>query len=183
MRRITCMVVAVFVLASAASAQDRGQAAQAAHDVMRKAMLARISAPRDLPMRPDAMMSRGTDAAAKAAATAHDHVVRMRQAEAEQAAHSRAAANGRWQPGAARREQDRRPVNDAMRGGSMGRDSGHMGCDATSNSRIMEMHQWWGGGGGMGGGGCCGRGNWPMGLRASPAGTGASSTSAAPPAW
>ena len=177
------MVVAAFVLVSAASAQDRGQAAQAAHDVMRQAMLARISVPRDLPMRPDAMMSRGTDASATAAAAAHDHAVRMRRSEAEQAAHSRAAANGMWQPGAARREQDRRPVNDAMRGGSMGWDSGHMGCDATSNSRNMEMHQWWGGGGGLGGGGgCCGMGNWPMGLRAAPMGTGASSTPATPPA-
>jgi len=172
MRRLMYVVVASSALASVASAEDRGQAAQAAHDVMRQAMLEHIAMPRDLPMRPDEVTPRGADASATAAA-AHDHATRMRRSEAEQAAHSRAAAHGIRQPGAARREQERRPTGGAspMHGGSTGWDGGSdMGCgDAAGNSRNMDMHQWWNGGGGVPMGG------WPMNLRATdPAGAGAS---------
>lgn len=171
MRGLIYMVVASSVLASVASAEDRGQGGRAAHDMMRQAMLERIAIPRDLPMRPDEIMVRGAGAAATAASAAHDHAMRMRRSEAEQAAHSRAAAHGIRQPGAARREQERRPTGGANHGGSMGWDGGSdMGCgDAAGNWRNMDMHRWWDGGGGMPMGG------WQMNLRATdPAGAGTS---------
>lgn len=170
MRRLMYVVVASSVLASVASAEDRGHAARAAHDMMRQAMLERIAIPRDLPTRPDEVMARGAGASPTAAAAAHDHVMRMQRSEAEQAAHSRAAAHGRRQPGAARREQERRPTGGPMHGGSTGWDGSDMSCgDAAGNWRNMDMHRWWDGGGGMPMGG------WQMNLRATdPAGTGGS---------
>src|SRR5512143_3359287 len=119
-RRLIYVVVASSVLAFAAGAEDRAQTAQAAHDMMRQAMSTRLAMPRDLPMRPDVVMARGEGASAAAATAAHEHATRMRRSEAEQAAHSRAAAHGTRQPGAARREQDRRPTGGAMRSGGMG---------------------------------------------------------------
>ncbi len=149
MRRLTVALVASFVLASVGRADDPGKAAQAAHDLMHRAMLERVAMPRDLPMRPEEIMARG--AGGPATAAAHDHVMRMRRSEAEQAAHSRAAEHGVRQPGAARRERERRPTGSPMHGGSTGSGGGgDMGCgDAAGNSRTMDMHQWWGGGGGM----------------------------------
>ncbi len=171
MRRLMYVLVASSVLASVASAEDRGQAGRVAHEMMRQAMLERVAIPRDLPMRPDEIMAGGAGGSATAAAAAHDHVMRMRRSEAEQAAHSRAAEHGMRQPGAARREQERRPTGGPMHGGSTGWDGGSdMGCgDAAGNVRNMDMHQWWNGGSGMPMGG------WQMNLRATdPAGAGAS---------
>jgi hypothetical protein len=175
MRRLMYMVVASSALASVASAEDRGQAAQAAHDMMRQAMLERVAIPRDLPMRPEEIMSRGAGASATAAAAAHDHAMRMRRSEAEQAAHSRAAAHGIRQPGAARREQERRPGGTGpVHGGSTGWDGGSdMGCgDAAGNSRNVDMHRWGDGGGGMDG--------WHTNLHATDPAAAGASTSASP---
>ena len=175
-RLIHYVLVATSVLASVASAEDRGPVAQAAHDMMRQAMLARVAMPRDLPTRPDEITATGAGASGTAAAAAHDHAMRMRRSEAEQAAHSRAGAHGMRQPGAARREQERRPTGGPMHGGSSGWDGGSdMGCgDAAGNWRNMDMHRWWDGGGGMPMGG------WPMNLRATDPAAAGASTPASP---
>jgi hypothetical protein len=183
------IVIASSILASVASADDRGSSAQAAHDMMRQAMLERVAMPRDLPMRPDEVMARAADASATGVAAAHDHAMRLRRNEAEHAAHSRAAQHGMRQPGTTRREQERRPSGGPMHGGTMGWDgTSDMGCgDAAGNWRSMDMHHsggsgdWMpmGGSGGSGGGMPTG-GSWN--LRATdPSGAGAP-TSSSPPA-
>lgn len=173
MRRLTFALVASFVLASVGRADDPGKAA---HDMMRRAMLERVAMPRDLPMRPDEIAARGAAASVSGAAAAHDHAMRTRRSEAEQAAHSRAAAHGMRQPGAARREQEHRPTGGPTHGGSSGWDGGNdMGCgDAAGNWRNMDMHRWWDGGGGMPMGG------WQMNLRAPDSTAAGASTLATP---
>ena len=174
-------LVASFVLASVASADDPGQSAQAAHDMMRQAMLERVAMPRDPPTRPDEVMARASGASGTAATAPHDHAMRTQRSEAEQAAHSRATHHGMRQPGAARREQDRRPTGGPMHGGSMGGWDGgsDMGCgDAAGNSRDMDMHH--SGTSGGSGGGMPMSGSWN--LRATDTSGPGASTPASPPA-
>ena len=126
------VAVAVGPWAGGAQADDP---AQQAHAIMRQALLDRAVRV------PDA-----TTSSRESTATARERMDRMRRAEAERAAHERAAEHGSKRSGVGRSDRETHGAPGSMHGGS---GSWGMDCqDAAGNSRTKDMHD-----GGMPGGG------------------------------
>ena len=146
-RHIHGFVASAVVMCAASVLAD--DPAKQAHAIMHDALLARAT-------RPPVAASSPSGAAQSATTIANEHMSRTGRAQAERAAHQRAAAHGSMRSGAGRPDREIRASGPSAHGGhSTGTGSGS-GCqDAAGNWRTMESHpgEWMHDGGTSGGGG------------------------------
>lgn len=146
-RHIHGFVASALVICSANVLAD--EPAQQAHSIMHDALLARATR---LPV----ATASPSGAAQSATAVAHEHTSRTGRAQAERAAHDRAAAHGSMRSGAGRPDREMRAAGPSTHGGHSGGTGSGLGCqDAAGNWRTMESHpgEWMHDGGTSGGGG------------------------------